>query len=139
MHACNVTTDKSRHAGVTPNLGAVDVHVLGVVAALAAGGPVRAVHVVVLALVAALLARHRAVRQHPARVLNSAAIIRRELFLWDGKFLESGIDCERRETFFSVGKYFNGQEIFWSNRILSLERKAMYWCWKSYEDDDIMF
>ena len=82
-------------------------------------------HVVVLALVAALLARHRAVRQHPARVLNSAAIIRRELFLWDGKFLESGIDCERRETFFSVGKYFNGQEIFRSHGKLSLERKAI--------------
>ena len=67
----NKRSDKSRHAGVAPHLGAVDVHVLGVVPALAAGGPVRAVHVVVLALVAALLARHRAVRQHPARVLNS--------------------------------------------------------------------
>ena len=66
-------------------------------------------------------------------------IIRRELFLWDGKFLESGIDCERRETFFSVGKYFNGQKIIWSHGKLSLERKAMYWSWKCYEDDDIMF
>ena len=82
----NVTSDESPHAGVTPHLGAVDVHVLRIVAALAAGGPVRAVHVVVLALVAALLARHRAVRQHPARVLNTSLHSDRKYFLTDGKY-----------------------------------------------------
>ena len=68
------------------HLCTVDVHVLSVLAALAAPGPGGTVGVVVLALaspvthppssthlIAALLARHWAARQHPARIPRALA------------------------------------------------------------------